>query len=60
MQMNVDLARVNSVLRCPEKSYPCSARYPGRRVAAGDGLAVVFDEAGETVVTVLWDGREGR
>lgn len=60
MQMGVDLVRVNDVLRFPEKSYPCSSRYPGRRVAAGDGLAVVFAEDDDTIVTVLWDGRDHR
>lgn len=60
-EMNVDLADVVDVIDAPERSYPSGYGHPpGRRIAAGNGLAVVFAEQGGTVVTVLWDGRTHR
>lgn len=59
-QMHVDLAEVVAVLDAPDCTYPGSPDQEGRRVAVGRGLAVVFSEADATVVTVLWDRRDGR
>lgn len=60
-QMHVDLADVVEVLRTPERSYPSGGRHtPNRRVAAGNGLAVVVGEHDGAVITVLWDRQTHR
>jgi hypothetical protein len=59
-QMQVDLGEVVAVLDDPDCTYPGSPGQEGRRVAVGRGLAVVFSEADATVITVLWDRRDGR
>jgi hypothetical protein len=58
--MHVDLAEVVAVLDDADCTYPGGSGYHGRRVAVGRGLAVVFSESDATVITVLWDGRDGR
>lgn len=44
----------------PDCTYPGSSGQQDRRAAVGQGLAVVFSEADATVITVLWDRRDGR
>lgn len=60
-QMYVDLADVVAVIGHPERSYPGGIGHdPHRRVAAGNGLAVVYSETTGDVITVLWDRRDSR
>lgn len=54
-EMGVDRAPVVETLDDPETSWPS---HQGRRVAVGNGLAVVFDPANHAVVTVLWHTHE--
>lgn len=59
-EMGLDLATVVEVLRQPLRSYPSPNSYgEGRRVAADAVLAVVYS-ADDSVITVLWNGAEGR
>lgn len=58
-EMGVALARVQAVLDGPELDYPSQA-HPGRRLACGNELAVVYSRHDRAIITVLWHGREGR
>jgi hypothetical protein len=57
-QMGLTGEKLIRVLDDPELSYPGNT--PTARVAIGAGLAVVHDPGTRTVITVLWDGAEGR
>jgi len=58
-EMAVQHARVEAVLDEPALDYP-SPTHPGRRIACGSQLAVVYHKDDRMVITVLWHGREGR
>jgi hypothetical protein len=57
VQMRLTTAQVVAVLDDPEIVYPVMR---DRRIATGDGLAVVFEAVSGHVITILWDGLEGR
>ena len=54
-EMRVDRWRVIATLDDPDASWPAHC---GRRIAARNELAVVFDPANHAVVTVLWHTQE--
>lgn len=54
-EMGVDRVRVIAALDDPDASWPAHC---GRRIAARNELAVVFDPADHAVVTVLWHTHE--
>lgn len=58
-EMGVEPARVEAVLNGPELDYPSHA-HPGRRLACGNCLAVVYSAEDGAIITVLWHGRSGR
>ncbi|HEX9711732.1 MAG TPA: hypothetical protein VGB52_04155 [Actinomycetota bacterium] len=58
-EMGLSRRDVLTALKQREVEYPGSLRHPeGRRVACWDRLAVVFNPATRTVITVLWRGIE--
>jgi hypothetical protein len=64
-EMEVSYQRLSALVSGAVPSsmdYPSGKRYPGARVAVGDGLAVPYRiESGvRVVITVLWDGKEAR
>jgi hypothetical protein len=64
-QMEVDYQRLYALVSGAVPSsvdYPSGRRYPGARVAVGDGLAVPYriEDGVRVVITVLWDGMEAR
>jgi hypothetical protein len=52
-EMGVTADEVRAVIAHPVIDYPCDERYPGRRIATGDRIAVCYTEDG-AIVTVLW------
>lgn len=56
-EMRLQPRHVEEVLEEPAMDYP--ARH-GCRIRSGCGLAIVFDASERAIVTILWDGREGR
>lgn len=53
-EMGVEPAEVIAALARPVLDYPCDeARYPGRRIATSDRIAVCYAEDG-AIITVLW------
>lgn len=60
-EMSLDLAHILRVVLNPVITYPGPPHHgPGRRISVGEGLAVVNNPSETTVITVLWDGKEGR
>lgn len=60
-EMGLDLGQVVEVLQRPLRSYPSPSRYGSdRRVSVDQGLAVVHTRDDRSIITVLWDGAEGR
>lgn len=60
-EMGLSRSEVRRALIESVTSYPGAARYgPGRRVYVGGDLAVVVEEATDTVITVLWHRRTAR
>lgn len=59
-EMSVERSEVVETLRWPTMTYPAPPEYgPGRRVATGKRLAVVYAE-NFVVITVLWNGQTSR
>lgn len=52
-EMGVETSEVIATIAHPTLDYPCSDRYPGRRIATGERIAVAYAEDG-AIVTVLW------
>ena len=58
-QMGVTEHRIQAVLADPDMVYPGGKGHPAGRMCYQRGDLVVVVE-GDTVVTVLWHGKEGR
>lgn len=50
-EMCLSRSSVVKVLEGPKLTWPT---HEGRRIAAGDGISVVFDPSNLAVITVLW------
>ena len=57
-EMGLPRSRVEAVLRQPDLDYPSECI--GRRLACGNQLAVVYSTDDLAIITVLWNGLDGR
>lgn len=61
-EMGLDRRHIIGAIENPQTDYPSLDRrhHQARRIATRDELAVVYAPADRLVITVLWNGRDGR